>query len=180
MFDLQNSASVQPRTVFEDNPVYRRRRERATSCVPRASRSRRGAVSRVASAFPHVSAERELQSLWRCTSSSWSSPLQLKEAIRRHIFYSHYSFRTPPVPSAFEDSPLNQPASQPRTSTPKFVPSLFHPMIPPTGFLILNPASSRALQAARLRAGVASPEVPRARWLRPVGNSGGGSLNIGK
>ena len=30
------------------------------------------------------------------------------------------SFRTPPVPSVFEDSPVYQPASQPRTSLSKF------------------------------------------------------------
>ena len=31
-------------------------------------------------------------------------------------YYSQFSFRTPPVPSVFEDSPVYQPASQPRTS----------------------------------------------------------------
>ena len=62
-----------------------------------------------------------MQSKWRCTSSSCSSPLQLNHqryCVRCYFF--HLSFRTPPVPLVFEDSPVYQPASQPRTSLLKF------------------------------------------------------------
>ena len=38
---------------------------------------------------------------------------------RVKYYYSQSSFRTPPVPSVFQDSPVYQPASQPRTSPSK-------------------------------------------------------------
>ena len=38
-------------------------------------------------------------------------------------YYSPSTFRTPPVPSVFEDSPVYQPASQPRTGLSKFAKS---------------------------------------------------------
>ena len=53
--------------------------------------------------------------------SSRSSPLQLKhERLSVKCFYFHHSFRTPPVPSLFEDTPVYQPATQQRTILVKY------------------------------------------------------------
>ena len=50
-----------------------------------------------------------------------SSPLQLNhQRYRVRCYFFHLSFRTPPVPLVFEDCPVYQPASQPRTSLLKF------------------------------------------------------------
>ena len=44
----------------------------------------------------------------------------IQPRFRIKCFCFHLSFRTPPVPSVFEDSPVYQPASQPITSPFKF------------------------------------------------------------
>ena len=73
------------------------------------------------------------------------------------------SFRTPPVPSVFEDSPIYQPASQPRTSPLKFA---------RTG------SESRAVPSwsVALRADHPRREMPKGKLLRWHSDKGFGFI----